>query len=107
MARVISWIQALAVGLPAVFLAVVTWLGARMAAQGELSIGELVAVYGYVAMLVVPVEAFIEGGYDLGRGLVAARRVLRFLSLETESGGHRSPFRVHRRARRCTIRCPG
>ncbi|MFJ8929674.1 ABC transporter transmembrane domain-containing protein [Streptomyces sp. NPDC102364] len=90
-ARVISWIQALAVGLPAVFLAVVTWLGARMAAQGELSIGELVAVYGYVAMLVVPVEAFIEGGYDLGRGLVAARRVLRFLSLEPESGGHRSP----------------
>ncbi|WP_425840528.1 ABC transporter transmembrane domain-containing protein [Streptomyces fractus] len=90
-ARVISWIQALAVGLPAVFLAVVTWLGARMAAQGELSIGELVAVYGYVAMLVVPVEAFIEGGYDLGRGLVAARRVLRFLSLEPESGGHHSP----------------
>lgn len=90
-ARVISWIQALAVGLPAVFLAVVTWLGARMAAQGELSIGELMAVYGYVAMLVVPVEAFIEGGYDLGRGLVAARRVLRFLSLEPESAGHRSP----------------
>lgn len=90
-ARVISWIQALAVGLPAVFLAVVTWLGARMTAQGELTIGELVAVYGYVAMLVVPVEAFIEGGYDLGRGLVAARRVLRFLSLEPESGDHRSP----------------
>ncbi|MFI5661265.1 ABC transporter transmembrane domain-containing protein [Streptomyces sp. NPDC051684] len=90
-ARVISWIQALAVGLPAVFLAVVTWLGARMTAQGELSIGELVAVYGYVAMLVVPVEAFIEGGYDLGRGLVAARRVLRFLALEPESGGHLSP----------------
>ncbi|MHB9756276.1 ABC transporter transmembrane domain-containing protein [Streptomyces sp. BYX5S] len=90
-ARVISWIQALAVGLPAVFLAVVTWLAARMAAQGQLSIGELVAVYGYVAMLVVPVEAFIEGGYDLGRGLVAARRVLRFLSLEPETADRRSP----------------
>ncbi|MEV3855906.1 ABC transporter ATP-binding protein [Streptomyces sp. NPDC050095] len=86
-ARVISWVQAVAVGLPALFLACVTWLGARMAAQGELSVGELVAVYGYVAMLVLPVEFFIEGAYDLGRGLVAARRVLRFLSLAPQEGG--------------------
>ncbi|MFI6879098.1 ABC transporter transmembrane domain-containing protein [Streptomyces sp. NPDC050400] len=90
-ARVVSWVQALAVGLPALFLACVTWLAARMAARGELSVGELVAVYGYVAMLVLPVQFFIEGGYDLGRGLVAARRVLRFLSLAPETGGHRSP----------------
>ncbi|WP_229377405.1 ABC transporter ATP-binding protein [Streptomyces sp. VRA16 Mangrove soil] len=88
-ARVISWIQALAIGLPALFLACVTWLAARRTAQGELSVGELVAVYGYVAMLVVPVEAFIEGGYDLGRGLVAARRVLRLLTLRPESDEHR------------------
>lgn len=79
---VTSWIQALGVGLPAVFLAAVTWLAARMAAQGTITVGELVAVYGYVAVLVVPVAFFIEGGYDLGRGLVAARQVVRFLNLE-------------------------
>ncbi|MYT73707.1 MULTISPECIES: ABC transporter ATP-binding protein [unclassified Streptomyces] len=90
-ARVSSWIQALAVGLPALFLACVTWLGARMAARGEISVGQLVAVYGYVAMLVIPVEFFIEGGYDLGRGLVATRRVLRFLTLAPQSPEHRSP----------------
>ncbi|WP_078506297.1 MULTISPECIES: ABC transporter ATP-binding protein [unclassified Streptomyces] len=90
-AGVMSWIQALAIGLPALFLACVTWLAARMAAQGDLSVGDLVAVYGYVAMLVIPVQAFIEGGYDLGRGLVAARRVLRFLTLAPEDDGHRSP----------------
>ncbi|MFD8572121.1 ABC transporter transmembrane domain-containing protein [Streptomyces sp. NPDC059639] len=90
-ARVSSWIQALAVGLPALFLACVTWLGARMAARGEISVGQLVAVYGYVAMLVVPVQFFVEGGYDLGRGLVAARRVLRFLALEPRTPGHRFP----------------
>ncbi|MFC6074167.1 ABC transporter ATP-binding protein [Microbispora bryophytorum] len=79
---VTSWIQALGVGLPTLFLGVVTWLAARMAAQGDITVGELVAVYGYAAVLVVPVSFFVEGGYDLSRGLVAARRVVRFLALE-------------------------
>ncbi|MEV4972034.1 ABC transporter ATP-binding protein [Streptomyces scopuliridis] len=81
---VTSWIDALGLGLPALFLAAVTWLAARMAAQGDITVGELVAVYGYVAVLVVPVAFFIEGGYDLSRGLVCARRVIRFLDLEPE-----------------------
>lgn len=76
---VTSWIDALGVGLPAVFLAVVTWMAARLAVQGTITAGQLVAVYGYVAVLVVPVSFFIEGGYDITRGLVAARRVTRFL----------------------------
>ncbi|MFE3145212.1 ABC transporter transmembrane domain-containing protein [Streptomyces sp. NPDC059218] len=84
---VTSWIQALGVGLPTLFLGVVTWLAARMAAQGTISVGELVAVYGYAAVLVVPVSFFIEGGYGLSRGLVAARRVIRFLVLEPDSAG--------------------
>ncbi|MFD0338660.1 ABC transporter transmembrane domain-containing protein [Streptomyces sp. NPDC127117] len=84
---VTSWIQALGVGLPTLFLGAVTWLAARMAAEGAISVGELVAVYGYAAVLVVPVEFFIEGGYGLGRGLVAARRVIRFLDLEPDSAG--------------------
>ncbi|MEU1015456.1 ABC transporter ATP-binding protein [Streptomyces sp. NPDC005898] len=79
-----SWIQAFALGLPTVFLATVTWLAARMAAEGTITVGELVAVYGYVAVLVVPVSSFIESGYDIGRGLVSARRVVRFLNLEPE-----------------------
>lgn len=80
-----SWIQASGLGLPTLFLAAVTWLAARMAAQGSITVGELVAVYGYVAVLVVPVTFFIEAGYDIGRGLVAARRVVNFLNLEPES----------------------
>ncbi|MFF1956285.1 ABC transporter ATP-binding protein [Streptomyces sp. NPDC058220] len=82
---VTSWIEALGLGLPALFLAAVTWLAARLAAQGAITVGELVAVYGYVAVLVVPVSFFIEGGHDVSRGLVCARRVLRFLDLEPES----------------------
>ncbi|MET8173528.1 ABC transporter ATP-binding protein [Streptomyces clavifer] len=84
---VTSWIQALSVGLPTLFLGTVTWLAARMAAQGAITVGELVAVYGYAAVLVVPVSFFVEGGYDLSRGLVAARRVVRFLAMEPDSLG--------------------
>ncbi|MEV0185765.1 ABC transporter ATP-binding protein [Streptomyces sp. NPDC050625] len=81
---VASWVQALGVGLPTLFLAVVTWLAARLAAQGQLTIGELVSVYGYVAVLVGPVAFFLEMGYQLSRGVVAARRVVRLLRLEPE-----------------------
>jgi ABC-type bacteriocin/lantibiotic exporter with double-glycine peptidase domain len=82
---VTSWIQALGVGLPALFLAVVTWLAARMAVPQEISVGQLVAVYGYAAVLVVPVSSFIEAGFDLSRALVAARRVTGFLTIQPES----------------------
>ncbi|PJJ04576.1 ABC-type multidrug transport system fused ATPase/permease subunit [Streptomyces sp. 2333.5] len=86
---VTSWVQALGVGLPTLFLAAVVWPAARMAAQGTITVGELVAVYGYAAALVVPVSFFIEGGYDLTRGLVAARRVVRFLRLEPDTADGR------------------
>ncbi|MFC8423093.1 ABC transporter transmembrane domain-containing protein [Streptomyces sp. NPDC057236] len=79
---VTSWMQALAAGLPALFLAGVTWIAARLAAQGQISVGELVSVYGYVAVLVWPVMFLIECGYQLSRGVVAARRVTALLRLD-------------------------
>ncbi|WP_078861483.1 ABC transporter transmembrane domain-containing protein [Streptomyces sp. NRRL F-5650] len=79
-----SWIQALGVGLPMLFLALVTWLGARLAVRGHISVGELVSVYGYVVELGWPVAFLIEMGHQLSRGVVAARRVVAFLSLEPE-----------------------
>ncbi|GAB3177516.1 ABC transporter transmembrane domain-containing protein [Streptomyces incanus] len=79
---VTSWMQALGAGLPMLFLAGVTWIAARLAAQGQISVGELVSVYGYVAVLVWPVMFLIECGYQLSRGVVAARRVAAFLRLE-------------------------
>ena len=79
-----SWTGALGSGLPTLFLAAVTWLAARMAAEGSITVGQLIAVYGYVAMLVVPVSSFIEGAQQLTAAAVAGRRVIRFLSLEPE-----------------------
>ncbi|MFE1945337.1 ABC transporter ATP-binding protein [Streptomyces massasporeus] len=79
---VTSWVQALGIGLPSLFLAVVTWLAARLAAQGDITVGQLVSVYGYVAVLVWPVAFLVECGYQVSRGVVCARRVVRFLRLE-------------------------
>jgi ABC-type multidrug transport system fused ATPase/permease subunit len=79
---VTSWVQALGIGLPTLFLAGVTWLAARLAARGDITVGQFVSVYGYVAMLVRPVAFWVECGYQISRGLVCARRVVRFLRLE-------------------------
>lgn len=78
---VASWIHACAIGAPALFLAAVIWLGARTAAAGDISVGQLIAVYGYVAMLATPVYFFVETASDLTRGLVAARRVTTILNI--------------------------
>jgi len=85
--RVTSLIQAVGLGLPTLFLAVVVWLAARLAAGGSITVGELVAVYGYAAVLVVPVSSFIEGAVDISHALVAARRVTDFLTLQRDVAG--------------------
>ncbi|MBV1850049.1 ABC transporter ATP-binding protein [Catellatospora tritici] len=79
---IISWVQALTVGIPALFLAAIVWLAARMAAAGEITVGEMVAVYGYVAILAIPVFFLLEGGFMTVRGLVAARRIIALLRIE-------------------------
>ncbi|MFK4085390.1 ABC transporter ATP-binding protein [Kribbella sp. NPDC020789] len=76
-----SWVGALSSGLPALFLAAVVWLSARMAATEAITIGDVVAVYGYVAVLVVPVAAFIEGGGDIARARVSGQRIIDLLNL--------------------------
>lgn len=80
-AAVTSWVGALGTGLPALFLAAVTWIAAHEAAQGSITVGDLIAVYGYVAVLVVPVSFFIESAGDIAAAVVCARRVIGFLSL--------------------------
>jgi ABC-type multidrug transport system fused ATPase/permease subunit len=86
-----SWVGALSTGLPALFLAAVVWLSARMAATGAITIGDVVAVYGYVAMLVVPVSFFIEGGADIARARVAGQRIIDLLNLPVARRNDRDP----------------
>jgi ABC-type multidrug transport system fused ATPase/permease subunit len=82
-----SWIDALTVVIPGLFLAAVVWLAARMAATGQITIGQLVAVYGYVATLVMPVFFMLEGAYDVIQGRVSARRIIALLQLVRDEAG--------------------
>ena len=82
--RVTGIIQATGMALPTLFMAVVVWMAARLAVTGVISVGELVAVFGYAAVLVVPVSNFIEGAVDINRALVAGRRVTDFLALQRQ-----------------------
>jgi ABC-type multidrug transport system fused ATPase/permease subunit len=80
-ARVQSVLDALQVFLPGVFVVVVVWLGARYAAQGRITAGELVAFYGYSAFLMIPLRTATEYANKLIRARVAAARVCRVLAL--------------------------
>ena len=81
MARLQSVLDALQVFLPGVFVVIVVWLGARYAAQGQISPGELVAFYGYSAFLMIPLRTATEYANKLIRARVAARRVCTVLAL--------------------------
>ncbi|GII60927.1 ABC transporter [Sphaerisporangium krabiense] len=89
-----SWVGALSGGLPALFLAAVVWSSARMAAAGDITIGDVVAVYGYVAVLIVPVSSLIEGGGDLVRARVAGQRIIDLLNLPVAHDGDRDPVTI-------------
>jgi ABC-type multidrug transport system fused ATPase/permease subunit len=80
-ARVQSVLDAAQVLLPGIFVVIVTWLGARFAVQGSLSIGELVAFYGYAAFLATPLRTATEAAEKVSNGLVSAGRVLAVLRL--------------------------
>lgn len=81
-ARVRSVLDALQVALPGVLVVVVTGLGAMQVANGTLQVGALVAFYGYTAFLVLPLRTLTEAAEKLTAARVAARRVVKVLSLE-------------------------
>ena len=80
-ARIQSVLDATQVLLPGIFIVIVVGIGAHFALRGELSAGTLVAFYGYATFLVMPLRTATETADKLMRGLVAARRVNRVLSL--------------------------
>jgi ABC-type multidrug transport system fused ATPase/permease subunit len=61
---------------------VVTWLGARLALEGKISAGELVAFYGYAAFLVIPLRVAAEAVDKITRALVGAQRMLAILRID-------------------------
>src|SRR5450755_405022 len=77
-----SVLDAAEVLLPGIFVVLITWLGARLALQHKLTVGQLVSFYGYAAFLLAPMRIATEVADKFTRGLVAAKRVLKVLELQ-------------------------
>jgi len=69
------------VALPAIFILIITWIGARLTLSGEINAGQLVAFYGYAVFLVAPLRTATEFVEKVTRALVGARKVLRVLTI--------------------------
>ena len=71
--------------LPGVFMVVVTWLGARSVHSGAITVGQLVAFYGYSTFLVMPLSTATEMTGKFLATRVAAGRIIKVLQI---SGDH-------------------
>ncbi|MFJ5231989.1 ABC transporter transmembrane domain-containing protein [Kitasatospora sp. NPDC088391] len=80
-ARTWAVMQAQEVLLPGLFVIGVTWYGARLALDGSLGIGELIAVYGAAAFLAAPLRVLGEAAHAWSVARVSAGRAVRVLSL--------------------------
>ncbi|WP_067455674.1 ABC transporter transmembrane domain-containing protein [Actinomadura macra] len=68
--------------LPGLLIALVTWVGARFAADGTIGVGQLVTFYGYAVFLIVPLKTLGEAAGKITKGLVAAGRVTELLAID-------------------------
>ena len=90
--RIESLLAAQEVLLPGMLTALVTWLAARFALRDSITIGQLVAFYGYASFLVLPLSFFGEAADALTRGHVASGRIVRLLRLESPINDPESPL---------------
>ncbi|MFJ8046237.1 ABC transporter ATP-binding protein [Kitasatospora sp. NPDC096147] len=84
-ARVWSLMQAQQVLLPGLFVVGVTWYGVELAAEGRITVGELVAVYGATAFLGAPLRILGEAAHAWSVARVSAGRATRVLALRRTS----------------------
>ncbi|MFB8393078.1 ABC transporter transmembrane domain-containing protein [Streptomyces yangpuensis] len=83
--RMEAWLQAAGVFLPGLVTVGIVWLGARLALNGTITAGELVAFYGASAFLTLPVSTATEAAETLSLAKVAAGRVCTLLRLTPET----------------------
>ncbi|MEU3019759.1 MULTISPECIES: ABC transporter ATP-binding protein [unclassified Nocardiopsis] len=67
---------------PGLLLVGIVWYGARLALVGEITVGELVAFYGYTGALAASVRFVMLVSSSLVSARVAAARVVRVLGME-------------------------
>jgi ABC-type multidrug transport system fused ATPase/permease subunit len=80
-ARTESMLEGAQVLLPGLLVALVTWIGARFALSGKITPGQLVSFYGYAVFLISPLRTLTEAADKITKAHVAAKRVVRVLSI--------------------------
>ncbi|HTJ70528.1 MAG TPA: ABC transporter ATP-binding protein [Actinospica sp.] len=90
--RIESLFAAQEVLLPGLLTGLVTWLAAHFALHGEITVGQLVAFYGYASFLVMPLSFFGEAASSVSRGHVAAEHVIRLLRIDPLIAEPESPL---------------
>ena len=81
-AKMRALLDGLQIILPGSLVVGVIWVGGNLVSQGELKVGELLSFYGYSAFLMIPLQILTESAQRLTSGTVAARRVMKLLSVE-------------------------
>lgn len=76
---------------PGLLLVGIVWYGARLALAGEITVGQLVAFYGYTGALATAVRHLMRLASDLVTARVAASRVVRVLGLEHDLADPATP----------------
>ncbi|SMC93852.1 ABC-type multidrug transport system, ATPase and permease component [Kibdelosporangium aridum] len=81
-AKIDSWLSGIEVFLPGLVTVLVLWLGARLALDGTITVGELIAFYGVSAFLVIPMGTATEAAHHYSEAIVAAKRACAILAME-------------------------
>ncbi|MCD0446015.1 ABC transporter ATP-binding protein/permease [Glycomyces sp. A-F 0318] len=76
-----AWIDAVSEGAPAILLGAVVWMSARLVASGDITVGQMVAAFGYTAALLLPVRWLMGTAMTLIQGRVACGKVCELLAL--------------------------
>jgi ABC-type multidrug transport system fused ATPase/permease subunit len=79
-----SWVQGLRASLPLALIAAVTWVGARLALEGSISVGELSAAFGVTALVAQHSGAMIGMAQSVIAAQVASRRLTAFFATRSD-----------------------
>jgi ABC-type multidrug transport system fused ATPase/permease subunit len=79
-----SWVQGLRASLPLALIAAVTWVGARLALNGAITIGELSAAFGMTALVAQHSGAMIGMAQSVIAAQVASRRLTAFFNTRSD-----------------------
>lgn len=77
--------------MPGLIAAIVTYTAARFALDQKVTIGQMVAFYGFAVFLTLPLNDIMEGANQVTRALVSAGRVTALLNIEAPD---RTPVEV-------------